>query len=101
MLDVVLARLPLPIGAAIAIIVGDAASVIGDLAAATASFDVVVIDLYARLDAPEFVDTLIKGIDLYVNDYSLEADTRSIERLIALGEERGLYPRSTKPIFAI
>jgi spermidine synthase len=57
MLDVVLARLPLPSGAAIEVIVGDAASVILDLAAAAASFDVLVIDLYTRLDAPEFVDT--------------------------------------------
>jgi 1,4-dihydroxy-6-naphthoate synthase len=40
-------------------------------------------------------------IDLYVNEYSLEADARSVERLIVLGEERGLYPRSTKPIFAV
>jgi 1,4-dihydroxy-6-naphthoate synthase len=39
-------------------------------------------------------------IDLYVNEYSLSADEKSIERLVALGEERGLYPRSEKPIFA-
>ncbi len=39
-------------------------------------------------------------IDLYVNEYSLAADAKSIERLVALGEERGLYPRSSKPIFA-
>lgn len=39
-------------------------------------------------------------IDLYVNDYSMEADRRSIERLVELGEQRGLYPTSDKPIFA-
>lgn len=39
-------------------------------------------------------------IDLYVNEYSMSADVASIEQLVALGEERGLYPRSTKPIFA-
>jgi 1,4-dihydroxy-6-naphthoate synthase len=40
-----------------------------------------------------------KHIDLYVNDYSLEADRTAVERLVALGEERGLYARSGKPIF--
>jgi len=39
-------------------------------------------------------------IDLYVNDYSMDADRRSIERLVELGEQRGLYPKSDKPIFA-
>jgi 1,4-dihydroxy-6-naphthoate synthase len=39
-------------------------------------------------------------IDLYVNDYSMDADRTSIERLVALGEARGLYPASDKPIFA-
>jgi 1,4-dihydroxy-6-naphthoate synthase len=39
-------------------------------------------------------------IDLYVNEYSMQADRRAVERLVALGEERGLYPRSDKPIFA-
>jgi hypothetical protein len=57
LLHVVLARLPLPSGAEIEIIVGDAASVIGDLAAAAMAFDAVVVDLYAGLDAPAFVDT--------------------------------------------
>lgn len=57
LLDVVLTRLPLPADAAIEVIVGDAASVIGDLAAAHATFDVVVVDLYTRLEAPAFVDT--------------------------------------------
>jgi spermidine synthase len=59
MLAVVLARLPLPSGADIAIVVGDAASVVGELATrgAGAAFDVVVVDLYTRLDAPAFVDT--------------------------------------------
>lgn len=57
LLDVVLARLPLPAAAEVEVIVGDAASVIGDLAAARTAFDVVVIDLYTRLEAPAFVDT--------------------------------------------
>lgn len=39
-------------------------------------------------------------IDLYVNEYSMSGDVASIEQLVTLGEERGLYPRSAKPIFA-
>jgi 1,4-dihydroxy-6-naphthoate synthase len=39
-------------------------------------------------------------IDLYVNEYSLNADRKSIERLVELGERRGLYAPSSKPIFA-
>jgi spermidine synthase len=57
LLDIVLARLPLPAAADVEVIVGDAASVIGDLATAGATFDIVVIDLYTRLEAPAFVDT--------------------------------------------
>jgi spermidine synthase len=58
LLEIVLARLPLPRGDEIEIVVGDAASVIGDLAAAgDDEFDLVIVDLYARLEAPAFVDT--------------------------------------------
>jgi 1,4-dihydroxy-6-naphthoate synthase len=46
-------------------------------------------------------DVQQKHIDLYVNDYSLEADVSAVERLVALGEERGGYTTSTKPIFAV
>ncbi len=56
LLELVLARLPLPVGADIAVVVGDAASVVGDLAPQP-PFDVVVVDLYARLDPPAFVAT--------------------------------------------
>jgi spermidine synthase len=56
LLELVLARLPLPVGADIAVVVGDAASVIGDLASQS-PFDVVVVDLYARLEPPAFVAT--------------------------------------------
>jgi hypothetical protein len=35
-----------------------------------------------------------------VNDYSLNSDRAAVERLVALGEKRGLYPASNKPIFA-
>jgi 1,4-dihydroxy-6-naphthoate synthase len=40
-------------------------------------------------------------IDLYVNDYSMDADANAVGRLVALGEERGLYAPSTEPIFAV
>ena len=56
LLATVLARLPVPAGADIEVIVGDAASVIHDLADAP-PFDLVILDLYVRLDAPAFVDT--------------------------------------------
>jgi len=39
-------------------------------------------------------------IDLYVNDYSMDADADAVSRLVALGEQRGLYSGSDKPIFA-
>ena len=39
-------------------------------------------------------------IDLYVNDYSLNLDERAVERLIALGEQAGLYAPSGLPRFA-
>ncbi|MFF2271525.1 spermidine synthase [Agromyces sp. NPDC058136] len=52
----VLARLPLPAGADIAVHVDDAASVIG-APGALGPFDVVIVDLYRRLQAPDFVET--------------------------------------------
>lgn len=56
LLDLVLARLPLPQGSDVAFEVGDAASVIVDLAAG-APFDLVIVDLYSRLEPPAFVAT--------------------------------------------
>lgn len=53
-------RLPLPAGADISVRVGDAASVVVELAGAPAGaarFDLVVVDLYDRLEAPAFVET--------------------------------------------
>lgn len=56
---------------------------------------------FVRENAQEMSPAVMQShIDLYVNDYSLEADRNSIQRLVALGEERGLYPSSSKPIFA-
>lgn len=56
LVDRVLERLPLPAGADIAVEIGDAASVIGGLRAVP-PFDLVVVDLYQRLQAPAFVET--------------------------------------------
>jgi 1,4-dihydroxy-6-naphthoate synthase len=41
-----------------------------------------------------------RHIDLYVNDYSMDVDTTAVERLVTLGEQRGLYAPSREPIFA-
>jgi spermidine synthase len=51
----VVARLPLPPGSGIAVMVADARAALDRLPAAD-RFDVVIVDLYARLDAPAFVD---------------------------------------------
>lgn len=51
----VLARLPLPEGADIELVVDDARDAVARIATPP-SFDVVVVDLYTRLDAPTFVD---------------------------------------------
>jgi 1,4-dihydroxy-6-naphthoate synthase len=45
-------------------------------------------------------DVIQRHIELYVNDYTLEADEAAVERLAALGEECGLYPPSSQPAFA-
>jgi 1,4-dihydroxy-6-naphthoate synthase len=56
---------------------------------------------FVRSNAQEMsLDVQQKHIDLYVNDYSLSADVNAVERLVSLGEARGLYPKSTRPIFA-
>ncbi|MGW4929947.1 spermidine synthase [Agromyces sp. NPDC004153] len=53
--DLVADRLPLPADADIAVLVADAHGMLSALAAAR-RFDAVVVDLYAGLDAPAFVD---------------------------------------------
>ncbi|WP_022889698.1 spermidine synthase [Agromyces italicus] len=55
LLDTVLERLPLPEGARIELVVGDAASVIETV---DGPFDLVIVDLYSRLEAPAFVETV-------------------------------------------
>lgn len=52
---IVLERLPLPPGSGIEVVVADARDVLGSLAERPPA-DVVVVDLYARLEAPAFVD---------------------------------------------
>ncbi|MFF2387789.1 spermidine synthase [Agromyces sp. NPDC058104] len=56
LVDRVLERLPLPAGVDVVVQIGDAASVIGELGDAT-PFDLVIVDLYQRLQAPGFVET--------------------------------------------
>ena len=55
LVDTVLDRLPLPAGADIAIVLADAREALASFAAGP-PFDVVVVDLYTRLEAPAFVD---------------------------------------------
>jgi 1,4-dihydroxy-6-naphthoate synthase len=56
---------------------------------------------FVRQNAQEMSPAVQQShIDLYVNEYSLQADRNAVERLVALGEERRLYPRSDKPVFA-
>jgi 1,4-dihydroxy-6-naphthoate synthase len=56
---------------------------------------------FVRQHAQEMSPAIIQQhIDLYVNDYSLDVDESAVERLVTLGEEYGLYPRSALPIFA-
>ncbi|MBT2517412.1 fused MFS/spermidine synthase [Streptomyces sp. ISL-90] len=52
---IVLERLPLPPGSGIEVVVADARDVLGPLTERPPA-DVVVVDLYARLEAPAFVD---------------------------------------------
>jgi 1,4-dihydroxy-6-naphthoate synthase len=56
---------------------------------------------FVRRHAQEMSPAVIQQhIDLYVNDYSLDADAAAVERLIGMGEECGLYPSSAPPVFA-
>ena len=45
-------------------------------------------------------DVIRRHIDLYVNGYTLDLDEAAVERLVALGEQCGLYPPSARPLFA-
>jgi 1,4-dihydroxy-6-naphthoate synthase len=59
-------------------------------------------DDFVRRNAQEMSPEVVQShIDLYVNDYSLEADRKSVETLVTLGEKRGLYAASSLPIFAL
>lgn len=56
---------------------------------------------FVRVNAQEMSPAVMQShIDLYVNDYSITADRHSIERLVSLGEARGLFPPSALPMFA-
>jgi 1,4-dihydroxy-6-naphthoate synthase len=56
---------------------------------------------FVRCHAQEMSEDVIRRhIDLYVNDYTLDLDAAAVERLVALGEQYGLYPPSPRPLFA-
>jgi 1,4-dihydroxy-6-naphthoate synthase len=56
---------------------------------------------FVRAHAQEMApDVIQQHIDLYVNDYSLNLDEAAVEKLVAIGEQAGLYPGSGLPIFA-
>jgi spermidine synthase len=55
LVELVLSRLPLPAASGIEVMVADARDALAPLAARPPA-DVVIVDLYARLDAPDFVD---------------------------------------------
>lgn len=56
---------------------------------------------FVRRHAQEMSPDIIRRhIDLYVNDYTLDLDEAAVERLVAFGEECGLYAPSVQPIFA-
>jgi 1,4-dihydroxy-6-naphthoate synthase len=58
-------------------------------------------DGFVRRHAQEMSpDVVRRHIDLYVNDYTLGLDETAVERLVALGEDFGLYPRSSHALFA-
>ena len=56
---------------------------------------------FVRRHAQEMAPGVVQQhIDLYVNDYSLNLDEAAVARLVALGEQAGLYPASGLPLFA-
>lgn len=58
---------------------------------------VAFIHRHAQEMSPEVIQ---RHIDLYVNDYTLDADEAAVARLVGLGEECGLYPPSATTVFA-
>ena len=56
---------------------------------------------FVRAHAQEMApDVIQQHIDLYVNDYTLNLDEAAVGKLVAIGEDAGLYPASGLPIFA-
>jgi 1,4-dihydroxy-6-naphthoate synthase len=56
---------------------------------------------FVRRHAQEMApDVLQSHIDLYVNDYTVDLDEAAVDRLVTLGEDSGLYPRSGRALFA-
>ena len=62
-----------------------------------------VLDYCARYSQEMDRDVMLKHIDLYVNDYSLdlgEGGSAAVRRLLAEAEARGIFPASDQDIFA-
>jgi len=56
---------------------------------------------FVREHAQEMAtDVQRRHIALYVNEYTLDLDEVAVTRLLAFGQEQGLYPPSSKNIFA-
>ena len=56
---------------------------------------------FVRAHAQEMAPRVVQQhIDLYVNEYSLNLDEAAVTRLVALGEQAGLYPPGAAPVFA-
>lgn len=56
---------------------------------------------FVRRHAQEMDPVVMQShIDLYVNDYTLDLDEDAVHKLLAVGEEMGLYPASDLPAFA-
>ena len=56
---------------------------------------------YVRAHAKEMEpDVVRRHIELYVNDYTLDLDAHAVEKLVEFGRAEGLYPASSRPLFA-
>lgn len=56
---------------------------------------------FVRQNAQEMDPQVMQShIDLYVNDYTLDLDEDAVQKLLAVGEQMGLYSASDLPVFA-
>jgi 1,4-dihydroxy-6-naphthoate synthase len=56
---------------------------------------------YVAANAQEMdPDVTRRHIELYVNQYTLDLDESAVHRMLAWGEQQGVFPPSSQPIFA-